>query len=178
MLIPQLETQRLILRAFCETDLDAYAEMSAEPKVMRYIGNGQTLSRSEAWRSLATMLGHWQLRGYGMWALEERLSGVMIGRVGFWQPEGWPGFEIGWTLRQAYWGHGYATEGARVAMAYAFSKLRQSHVISLIRPENSASIRVAQKLGEKLEGTTEILGKEAVIYGISREDWLPVAMHL
>lgn len=171
MLIPELETQRLILRAFCEADLDAYAEMSADPEVMRYIGNGQTIPRFEAWRSMAAMLGHWQLRGYGMWAVEERQSRVMIGRVGCWQPEGWPGFEIGWTLRRAYWGCGYATEAGAVAMAYAFDKLQQSHVISLIRPENSASRRVAEKLGEKLEGMTEIFGKELVIYGISREDW-------
>jgi RimJ/RimL family protein N-acetyltransferase len=133
---------------------------------MLYIGNGQTLSRFEAWRNMAMMLGHWQLRGYGMWAVEERHSGVMIGRIGCWQPEGWPGFEIGWTLRRAYWGCGYATEAARAAMAYAFGELQQSHVISLIHPDNSASRRVAQKLGEKLEGTTEVLGMEAVIYAL------------
>jgi RimJ/RimL family protein N-acetyltransferase len=172
MLIPQLETERLILRAFDEKDLDAYTEMCADPEVMRYIGNGQTLSRFEAWRNMAMMLGHWQLRGYGMWAVEERHSGVMIGRIGCWQPEGWLGFEIGWTLRRAYWSCGYATEAARAAIAYAFGELQQSHVISLIRPDNSASRRVAEKLGEKLEGTTEIFGMEAVVYGISREDWL------
>lgn len=171
MQIPRLETERLILRAFCEADLDAYAEMCADPEVMRYIGNGQPLSRSESWRNMAMMLGHWQLRGYGMWAVEEHSCGVMIGRIGCWQPEGWPGFEIGWTLRRAYWGRGFATVAARAAMNHAFCELKQSHVISLIRPENAASRRVAEKLGEKLEGTTEIFGSEAVVYGISREDW-------
>lgn len=171
MLIPQLETQRLILRGWCEEDLDAYAEMCGDPKVMRYIGVGKPLSRWESWRSMAMILGHWQLRGYGMWAIDERFSGTMIGRIGCWQPAGWPGFEIGWTLPRAYWGRGLATEGARAAMNYAFRELYQSRVISLIRPENDASRRVAQKLGEKLEGTTEILGGEAVIYGICREDW-------
>ncbi len=86
MQIPRLETQRLILRAFCEADLDTYAEMCADPEVMRYIGNGQPLSRAESWRNMAMMLGHWQLRGYGMWAVEERQSGMMIGRIGCWQP--------------------------------------------------------------------------------------------
>ena len=171
MQIPRLETQHLILRAFCEADLNAYAEMCADPEVMRYIGNGQPLSRSESWRNIAMMLGHWQLRGYGMWAVEEHSSGVMIGRIGCWQPEGWPGFEIGWTLRRAYWGRGFATEAARAAMNHAFGELKQSHVISLTRPENAASRRVAEKLGEKLEGTTEIFGGEAVVYEISREDW-------
>lgn len=171
MLIPQLETQRLILRGFCEKDKDAYAEMCADLEVMRYIGNGQPLSRSEAWRNMAMMLGHWQLRGYGMWAVVERSGGEMIGRIGCWQPEGWPGFETGWTLRRAYWGRGLATEAARAAVNYAFYELQQSHVISLIRPENAASRRVAEKLGEKLEGMTEIFGSEAMIYGIRREDW-------
>lgn len=171
MLIPQLETQRLILRGLREEDLDAYAQMCGDFEVMRYIGVGKPLSRGESWRSMAMILGHWQLRGYGMWAVEERQSGEMIGRIGCWQPEGWPGFEIGWTLRRTYWGRGLATEGAKAAMDYAFGELQQSRVISLIRPENAASRRVAQKLGEKLEGMTDILGGEVVIYGIHQEDW-------
>jgi len=90
MQIPRLETERLILRAFCEADLDAYAEMCADPEVMRYI-IGQPLSRSESWRNMRCWGG--QLRGYGMWAVEELLW-VMIGQIGCWQPEGWPGFEV------------------------------------------------------------------------------------
>ncbi|MBH8554657.1 GNAT family N-acetyltransferase [Nostocaceae cyanobacterium CENA357] len=172
MHIPQLETQRLLLRGFREEDLDAYAEMCGNTDVMRYIGNGKPLSCEESWRNMAMIVGHWQLRGYGMWAVEERLTGEMIGRIGCWKPEGWIDFEIGWTLRQAFWGRGFATEAARVAMDYAFEKLQRSHVISLIRPQNTASIRVAQKLGEKLAGRTELLGSEALIYRISREDWL------
>ena len=171
MLIPQLETQRLILREFREEDLDAYAEMCGDPEVMRYIGSGKPLSRRQSWRNMAMMLGHWQLLGYGMWAVDERQSREMIGRIGFWKPEGWPGFEIGWMLRQAYWGRGLATEGAKAAMDYAFRELQQPHVISLISPENAASRRVAQKLGEKPEGMTEIFASEVIIYGIRPEDW-------
>ncbi len=171
MLIPQLSTKRLILRGFREEDLDAYAEMCGDPEVMRYIANGQPLSRWDSWRNMAMILGHWQLRGYGLWAVEERCSGEMIGRIGCWQPEGWPGLEIGWTLRRAYWGRGYATEAARRSMDYAFEKLGQSRVISLIRLENQASRRVAEKLGEHLEGTTELFSSEALVYSISREDW-------
>ncbi len=95
----------------------------------------------------------------------------MLGRVGCWQPEGWIGLEIGWTIRRVFWGQGFATEAGKVAMEYAFEELQQTHVISLIRPENIASRRVAEKLGEKLEGTGELFGSEAVIYGISREEW-------
>jgi RimJ/RimL family protein N-acetyltransferase len=171
MQIPKIVTKRLIMRGFQEEDLDAYADMCSDVEVMRYVGTGKTLSRAESWRSMAMMLGHWQLRGYGMWAIEERRSGEMLGRVGCWQPEGWIGLEIGWTMRRAFWGQGFATEAGKVAMEYAFEELQQTHVISLIRSENMASRRVAEKLGEKLEGTAELMGSEALVYGISREEW-------
>jgi RimJ/RimL family protein N-acetyltransferase len=166
-----LETDRLVLRMLRESDFDAYAEMCADPEVMRYIGDGQPLTRPLAWRNLAMMVGHWSLRGYGNWAVEERSSGAFVGRLGFWNPEGWPGFEVGWTLRRAYWGRGYATEGALAALPLAFTHLKQPHVISLIHPENAASIRVAQRLGEQLIGRTEVMGKVAVVYRITREEW-------
>jgi RimJ/RimL family protein N-acetyltransferase len=170
MLIPHIETPRLILRGFEEQDLDAYAEMCADPEVMRYLG-GKTLSRADSWRNMAMIMGHWYWRGYGLWAVEERQSGEMIGRIGCWQPEGWPGLEIGWTLRRAYWGKGFAKEAGKASMDYAFEKLGQSHVISIIRPENIASRKVAEKLGEKPEREIEFLGNKAVIYGIARSEW-------
>lgn len=166
-----LQTERLTLRMLCDADLDGYAEMFADPEVMRYIGDGTTGDRTVAWRNLAMMVGHWTLRGYGLWAAEERASGAFVGRVGCWNPEGWPGFEIGWMLRRSYWGRGYATEAARAALRFAFAELDQPHVISLIHPDNAASIRVAQRLGERLAGDTEIHGKPARIYRITREAW-------
>jgi RimJ/RimL family protein N-acetyltransferase len=86
-----LETERLRLRMFRETDLDAHAAMSADPEVMRYLGaTGEPLTRLDAWRQMAMFLGHWQLRGYGVWAVEERASGTFVGRIGLFNPEGWP----------------------------------------------------------------------------------------
>jgi RimJ/RimL family protein N-acetyltransferase len=160
----RLDTDRLILRMFRESDLDAYAEMCGDPEVMKYLG-GIPLTRSEAWRNMAMVLGHWQLRGFGLWAVEEKATGVLVGRVGCWQPEGWPGMEIAWTLRRSFWGRGYATEAASKALDVAFSQLAQTHVISMIHSENAASIRVAQRLRMRLEGRTELLGEAVVIYG-------------
>jgi RimJ/RimL family protein N-acetyltransferase len=163
----RLETDRLILRMFRESDLDAYAEMCGDPEVMKYLG-GVTMTRSEAWRNMATVLGHWQLRGFGLWAVEEKAGGVLVGRVGCWQPDGWPGMEIAWTLRRSFWGRGYATEAARAALDVAFTQLSQAHVISMIHSENAASIRVAQRLRMRLEGRTELLGEAVVVYGARR----------
>jgi RimJ/RimL family protein N-acetyltransferase len=164
-----LDTERLRLRMFRDADLEAYAAMSADPEVMRYLGaTGQPLTRQEAWRQMAMFLGHWQLRGYGVWAMEERATGVLVGRVGLFNPDGWPGLECIWALARGAWGKGYATEGARRALQYAFTELGQARVISLIRPDNTASIRVAERLGETLVGRETLFGTEALVYGISR----------
>jgi RimJ/RimL family protein N-acetyltransferase len=168
-----LETERLVLRMFREEDLDAYATMCADPEVMRYLGDGKSLTRSEAWRQMALILGHWRLRGFGLWAVEERGTGILLGRIGFFQPEGWPGFELGWMLRRASWGKGYATEGARRALAHAFTAMGRDHLISLIRPANRASIPVAERLGQTLEGRADLFGHEVLIYGIVRAAWRP-----
>jgi RimJ/RimL family protein N-acetyltransferase len=162
-----LETDRLILRMFRESDFEAYAKLTSDPEVMRFLG-GKTFDRFEAWRHMASMVGHWHLKGYGHWAVEEKASGKLVGRIGFLNPPGWPGFELGWTLGRDFWGRGYATEGARRAMKYGFNELDRSHIISLIHPDNKASIRVAERLGEKVEGTTPLLGNEVLIYGIER----------
>lgn len=170
MVRPIVETERLLLRAFRESDTDAYAEMLGDAEVMRFLG-GRPLPRAEAWRNMAMVVGHWELRGYGFWAVEERASGEMVGRVGCWRPEGWPGLEVGWTLRRGFWGRGYATEAARASLEYAFTELNQTRVISLIAPDNAASIRVAGRLGERPEGEWEVFGTKLIIYGIDREDW-------
>jgi RimJ/RimL family protein N-acetyltransferase len=168
MSIPELQTERLLLRAFQDADLDAYAAMLADPEVVRYIGTGETATRDIAWRSMCAHLGHWQLRGYGNWAAVERATGRLVGRIGCWNPEGWPGFEIGWTLGREYWGRGFATEGARAALDFAFETLKVPRVISLIQPSNEKSIRVAERIGERPDGQVDLHGKPCLVYAIER----------
>lgn len=167
-----LQTERLVLRMLREDDFEQYAAMLADAEVTRYLGDGQPRTREDAWRQMAMILGHWQLRGYGLWAVEEEATGRLAGRVGFFNPEGWPGFELGWTLAREFWGRGYATEGARRALRYAFDEMGREHVISLIRPDNGPSVRVAERLGERLEGRVELFGSDSLVYGITREVWL------
>jgi RimJ/RimL family protein N-acetyltransferase len=164
--IPELRTERLLLRGLRLGDLDAYAAMYRDPEVMRHLEDGGPLDRLAAWRSMAVHLGHWQLRGYGQWALEECASGEVVGRAGLWRPEGWPGLEVGWLLARPRWGQGFATEAGRAAIDYAFDVLGAEEVISLIRPENRLSIRVAERLGESYMRTIEVHGARADVYCI------------
>jgi RimJ/RimL family protein N-acetyltransferase len=163
-----LETERLVLRQFRNSDLDAWAPICADPEVMRYLGTGVTLSRDDAWRSMAGILGHWVLRGYGMFAIESKATGELLGRVGFLEPEGWPGFELGWVLARPFWGQGYAYEAAVAARDYAFGPLGRDRLISLIRPGNKPSIRLAERLGEMLAGEVELMGSKALLYELKR----------
>ena len=160
----RLETDRLVLRMFGNDDLDAYYAICSDLEVMEFIGQGKAMSRLDTWRQIAVMLGHWQLRGYGSWAIEEKASGKLVGRVGFINPEGWPGLEIGWALARSSWRLGYATEAARAALQYGFQTFGFSRVISLIHPANTRSVRVSERLGGVEDGETELLGMRVLIY--------------
>jgi len=118
-----LETERLLLRWLREDDFKQYAKMCRDPEVMRFLG-GQTLTDIEVWRQMAYFMGHWYFRGYGIWAVEEKSTGNLIGRIGFLNPIGWPAFELGWTLSRESWHKGYATEGARRALAAVLARSR------------------------------------------------------
>ena len=137
---------------------------------MRYVG-GAPLSREDAWRSLGYLLGHWMIRGFGLWAAEEKATGALVGRIGLYQPEGWPGLEVGWLVDRPRWGGGFASEGGAAALRHAFERLRAKRVISVIEPGNAASIRVAEKLGERFLHRQQLQGKQVLVYAIDRETW-------
>lgn len=166
-----LETERLVLRPFRDADLDAYAAMCADPEVMRYVGEGGVLDRQDAWRQMAMLAGHWELRGFGTWALEERATGAFVGRAGLHFPEGWPDREVAWALARPCWGRGLALEAARAALDHAFGTLRWPRAVSLIHPANHRSIRLAERLGGRLEGPTRVRGREVSLYAIERGAW-------
>jgi RimJ/RimL family protein N-acetyltransferase len=154
--IPELETERLLLRGFGEGHLDGWAAICADPEVMRWIGEPNGMSRGRAWRDIAYMAGHWELRRFGQWAVVERDGGALVGRTGLIRPEGWPGIEVGWVMARARWGRGYAPEAAAAAVDWGREALGLDHVISLIEDHNGASQRVAEKLGMRQEGRTRI----------------------
>jgi RimJ/RimL family protein N-acetyltransferase len=163
----ELLTERLHLRPFRPGDFEAHAAICADPEVMRFIRAG-ALSRSDAWWQLARYMGHWQLRGYGLWAVVERATDRLVGHLGFLDPEGGHGFEMGWALAREAWGRGYALEGTREALRYAFTTLKKDHVTCVIRPDNARSIRLAERLGARLERDFEEAGVRLLDYGIAR----------
>ncbi|MEO8337061.1 MAG: GNAT family N-acetyltransferase [bacterium] len=165
-----LETERLRFRMLRDSDFPTYETWCANIDVMRYT-SGRALERIEAWRNMAYLIGHWSLRGYGYYAVEEKSSGQLIGRIGYTNSAGWPGFELGWMIDPAFQGRGFATEGASFLLRYAFEALDQQHVVSLIHADNAPSRMVAGRLGETVEGEVVVLGLACLIHGISRDSW-------
>lgn len=169
---PRLETERLILRPPTGEDADAHAELMADPLTARFITlDGRPQDRPLAWRTLATIVGHWSLRGFGFFSLIHRQTGAWVGRAGPWMPEGWPGLEVGWSCHPAHRGQGFITEAAVAAMAWTFETQRCDRIISLIRPDNLPSQAVARRVGETVIGRTVLFGAEADVWAIGRAEF-------
>jgi RimJ/RimL family protein N-acetyltransferase len=157
VIVPEVHTERLVLRGFRPADIDEWAAICADPEVTRWVGDEEALSREDAWRRMAYIVGHWDLRGFGNWALEARATGELVGRAGLYKPEAWPGLEVGWLVGREHWGRGFAPEAGRAAIEWAREELGADHVISLIEDANERSARVAEKLGMSVEGRTRIV---------------------
>lgn len=144
MTIPTLITDRLTLRAATEDDFPTLATFY-EGDRSKFVGG--PMRPDETWRMLATEIGHWTLRGYGRFAVEEAATGRFCGMVGPWNPHGWPEPEIGWDLMDGFEGKGYATEAAQATLDYAYDTLGWSTAISLVAEGNDGSTGVAKRLG-------------------------------
>lgn len=165
--IPRLETRRLLLREYRESDFEAFAAYCADPKAMVHWG---VLDRRSARRVFAANVGEWMLQGAGWWAVELRDSATMVGAVGAFFRETWPEIELGWNVYSAYWRQGIATEAAAAIVRYAFEVRRERRVTALIDAPNVASIRVATHLGMTYESDADFFGKAVRRYVLSAED--------
>jgi RimJ/RimL family protein N-acetyltransferase len=169
-----IETRRLRLRPFTEADLEDLARINADPEVTRYLGDGKPLDRAQSWRQIATFIGHMQMRGYSILAIEERSTGALLGRSGPWFPEGWPMLEVGWAVDSKRRGEGIATEAGRASLQWCYANLRVDEVCSLIRPDNAPSARVAVKLGARIDRRIDdFLGGPADLWLHRRPHSLP-----
>ena len=161
-MIPVLETDRLILREGRDSDFEVLVAFYADEEASKPVGG--PLTRAQTWGRVAFNRGHWALRGYGNWALEEKATGEYAGWSGLWFPEGFPEREVGWGLIPAKRGRGYATEAARRARAYAYETLGWETAISLIAQDNAPSARVAERLGATIERMAQHEGLEFAVY--------------
>ncbi|MBY0335852.1 MAG: GNAT family N-acetyltransferase [Acetobacteraceae bacterium] len=163
-MIPELRSDRLLLRAFDAAEIGTYAAFW-ESEASRFVGG--PCSRNDAWRRMAMYAGHWLLRGYGIWAVEEAASGAFIGQAGLWFPEGWPEPEVHWTVFPAFQGRGFATEAARRVRDHARDDLGWTRLVSCIEPGNAASVAVALRLGAVRDGVAEVPPR---IFDVYRHD--------
>jgi RimJ/RimL family protein N-acetyltransferase len=174
VIIPTLAADSFVLRGFRESDVPALTVLHSDPEVMRYLrtdGEVETRPR-QAWDYMAVQMGHWALKGYGKWAMADRESDALIGRVGYFDPPyEWPGLELGWTLSRSVWGKGYATAAAKLALDWGFETIKTDATISAIIYGNAPSVRVAERLGMRHIRDDQLHGARCYIYGMTRKEW-------
>lgn len=159
---PELTTTRLRFRFWRDSDVDPFYDFYRDPRSQAVYG--ADVERSDVWRRVALFIGHWHLRGYGPWALEERASGKFVGYCGPWFPDGWGDPEIGWGIMPEFRGRGYAGEAGKRARDYGYRDVGLPRLVSYIDPGNSASLRVAEKLGAVPDGEFLLHGKPHLVY--------------
>ena len=150
-----IETERLLLRHWNENDFDQFAAYYADENSARYVGGRK--NNDEAWRHMALMIGHWQLKGFGYWAVDEKESGEFVGSVGLWKSPGWPELELGYWILNEFQGKGYAFEAALECKEYAQNVIQATSLVSYIDPNNLPSIKLAEKLGATYENTINLV---------------------
>ena len=166
-----ISTPRLLLRPLRASDLDVLDRLYGDPEVMEHIGGGGTATREETADSLLRLLEADADAGPGLLAADLRASGEMVGRCGFkeWTIDGVTELEIGWMFLPEVQGQGLATEAGRALRDYAFETLDRDRVISIIEPSNAASIRVANKIGERFwRNWATPGGLDVVVYRMDR----------
>lgn len=145
----ELHTRRLKLRRWMSEDLELFARMNADPVVMEFFPSVLTREQSDA--SAARSMQYFEKHGFGPWVVEIPGEVSFAGFIGLWTPRFeahfTPCIEIGWRLAQPYWGRGFATEGARAALEFAFGTLHLDEVVSMTAVVNHRSRRVMEKLG-------------------------------
>ncbi|HEY4555055.1 MAG TPA: GNAT family N-acetyltransferase [Lysobacter sp.] len=169
----RIETPRLILRRPEIEDFERYAELHADETAARFVGG--TMPRAAAWRKFLQMPGAWAIQGFAMFSVVERDSGLWLGQVGPWRPEGWPGNEIGWVFHPGAWGRGYATEAAIAAMDWAFDELGWDDVVHCIDPANAPSQALATRVGSSVLRQARLPAPyehvELDVWGQTRAQW-------
>jgi RimJ/RimL family protein N-acetyltransferase len=170
-----IETERLVLRRWQDRDLEPFAELNADPEVMRYIGTGRPLTRDESDAFVGRIEAGFEEHGFGLWCAEPRDGTTpCIGFTGLaipaFLPEVMPAVEIGWRLARSWWGKGIATEAAAAVAAYAFDVIGLDELVSIRHLDNVASGRVMEKIGMTHDRDTVVpaSGVKCAVYRLRR----------
>jgi RimJ/RimL family protein N-acetyltransferase len=176
-----IDTERLLLRKPRLEDAADLTVAYADPETVRYIGDGSTATEEEVEQGICFWLERWEKNGLGLFALESRESGRILGRAGFlvWDTAKWETssfaeaggraeVELGWMVAREHWGHGYATEAALALRDWGVAERGLTRLVSLIRPGNERSVRVAEKIGERYEREVVMRGLPAMVYSLQR----------
>lgn len=157
-----LKSDRLTLRRPVADDWPAFHDFMMSDRSTAF-GSHKNLAKS--WRAFAAELGHWEIFGYGMWAVTRHDDDTAVGLVGPWTPPDWPEPEIGWMiLSDTAEGTGIATEAAKAALAHAYDSLGWDTIVSYIAPDNARSIRLAEKLGAVLDTAATGPAADTLVY--------------
>jgi RimJ/RimL family protein N-acetyltransferase len=162
--IPEfIETERLKLRMFNEKDCKDMHEYYADSECMKYT-SGRVFNEHESWQKVAALAGHWIIRGYGSYALEDKATGNLIGIAGLDYPSDWPEPEIQWGLLRRYWGKGYASEAVKAIKKMCESSVPEMSLISLIFKDNINSANLAKAVGATFEREYEFRNDTCLIF--------------
>lgn len=171
MNIPEIETARLLLRAFTPGDLDDLYLVFGDAEVMTYISGGKPRTREATRAGLLRTIEGWQNRGFGLWAVVEKDSGHVIGYCGLIFLEGTTEIELAYGLAKSSWGKGFATEAARASLRFGFEELKLERIVAVVNPQNITSQRVLEKLGMKYTKDAHHYDADLMYYEISKQDY-------
>jgi RimJ/RimL family protein N-acetyltransferase len=148
--VPEIATERLLLRGWRESDRAPFAALNADPEVARYLGGGAR-DRAASDALVDQIVGQWRAHGFGLWAVERAGDGAFLGFTGLSRPtfeaHFTPAVEVGWRFAREAWGRGYATEAAIAAVEFGFAVLGLEEIVSFTVPANLRSRRVMERLG-------------------------------
>lgn len=168
--IPEIETARLRLRGFRPDDLDALCQIFGDPVVMKFISGGKPRTREATREGLLRSIEGWRKRGFGLWAVEEKATGLVVGYCGLIRLDDTPEIEVAYGLARSAWGRGFAVEAARAALEFGFGELKLERVVAVVNPGNVASQRVLEKLGMKYAKNAHHYGEDLMYYELAAAD--------
>jgi RimJ/RimL family protein N-acetyltransferase len=169
--VPTIMTPRLTLRPFAEEDIDPLHQILIGKDVLRYFPKTDPPRREQVERMAFRLFEHWEKYAYGLWAVESRLTGELMGRSGLQYLPETEEVEVDFILGREFWGQGFATEAGRTGVRYGFEALGMENIVGIVHLENGASRRVLEKLGMTLKKRAQYFGMDCYQYGIARSSY-------